>query len=114
MRAGEGGAFGQTNPTVILAKRTQAVRNARPHPEERAYRRRAANSKARARVSKDEDGHGAPSCFETPRLSALNICVRGRKARLLSMRAGEGSAFWPNEANAPRFSWQRADGPAEV
>src|ERR1700736_3845774 len=33
-------------------------RDARPHPEERACRRSLANSKARTRVSKDEDGHG--------------------------------------------------------
>jgi hypothetical protein len=34
-------------------------RDARPHPEERACARRSANSKARARVSKDEDVHAA-------------------------------------------------------
>src|SRR5262249_55710808 len=40
-----------------------AVTHARPHPKERAGRRRAAKSRARARVSKGEDGHGLPSCF---------------------------------------------------
>src|SRR5215468_5284329 len=33
-----------------------AARAARPHPEERACRRRSANSNGRTRVSKDEDG----------------------------------------------------------
>jgi hypothetical protein len=43
-----------------------AVTHARPHPEERACRRRSAKSNARARVSKDEDERlGLPSCFET-------------------------------------------------
>ena len=63
---------------------------ARPHPEERACRRRSANSNARARVSKDEDEPpSAPSCFETHR-SALRLGKQlrsGRAARLLSMRA---------------------------
>jgi hypothetical protein len=43
-----------------------------------------------------------PSCFETPRWNALKICVRGRKARLLSMRAGEGSAFLAKRTQAGR------------
>ena len=34
-------------------------RDARPHPEERACRRSAPSSKARTRVSKDEDVHAA-------------------------------------------------------
>ncbi len=43
-------------------------RDVRPHPEERACRRSLANSKARTRVSKDEDvRRSLPSCFETHR-----------------------------------------------
>jgi hypothetical protein len=50
----------------------RCTRGARPHPEERAFRRHSANSNARARVSKDEDEPPiAPSCFETHR-SALS------------------------------------------
>src|SRR6266487_40119 len=72
-----------------------------PHPEERACRGGPATSIARARVSKDEDGHGAgSSCFETHR-SALGLWKRLRSrpaAMLLSMRATVRGAFWPNEA----------------
>ncbi len=63
----------------------------KPHPEE-----------ARSAVSKDEDEPlHAPSCFETHRSAVrqwkdLHSC---RAAMLLSMRAGERSAFWPNEPN---------------
>jgi len=63
----------------------------KPHPEE-----------ARSAVSKDEDGPlHAPSCFETHRSAVrqwkhLHSC---RAAMLLSMRAGERCAFWPNEPN---------------
>src|SRR5690349_18695919 len=54
----------------------------------------AANSNRRARVSKDEDERpGMPSCFETPRHSVLKTRVNALKARLLSMRAGEGGRF---------------------
>jgi hypothetical protein len=45
-------------------------------------------SKVRARISKDEDGHAWPSCFETHR-SALGLWKRLRPrhaAMLLSMR----------------------------
>jgi hypothetical protein len=47
----------------------------RPHPEERACANASAKSNERARVSKDEDGHGMPSCFETHR-SAADSCKR--------------------------------------
>src|SRR5262249_24527220 len=60
-----------------------------PHPEERACRRRSANAKPRARVSKDEDGQDAgPSCFETHRSAAesAQASVFARAAMLLSMR----------------------------
>jgi hypothetical protein len=88
---------------VLIDAVSAALRAARPHPEARAGRRCAAKSRARARISKDEDGHRAPSSFETPRRSALNICVRGGKARLLSMRAAEAGAFWRNEPNRRRY-----------
>src|SRR5215472_10467477 len=61
----------------------------RPHPEERACASASAKSNARARISKDEDGHGMPSCFEMHR-SALGLWKRLRSrlaAMLLSMRA---------------------------
>ena len=35
-----------------------AARDVRPHPEERGCRKSCANSHARTRVSKDEDGRG--------------------------------------------------------
>ena len=41
---------------VLVDVVSRGVRDARPHPEERACRRRSAKSKARTRVSKDEDG----------------------------------------------------------
>jgi hypothetical protein len=48
------------------------VRDARPHPEERACRRRSANSNVRTRVSKDEaEQVHAPSCFETHRSATM-------------------------------------------
>jgi hypothetical protein len=66
------------------------VRDARPHPEERARRRGSTSSNARTRVSKDEDEPlPAPSCFETHR-SALRLWKHlrlRRAATLLSMRA---------------------------
>jgi hypothetical protein len=54
----------------------------RPHPEERACRRRSANSNVRMRVSKDEDeALLAPSCFETHRgvLSAGEAIALGTR-----------------------------------
>ena|SRR5262245_15280033 len=79
-----------------------AARDVRPHPEERACRKTSPNSKARARVSKDEDVRlGSPSCFETHR-GALGLWkhLRSRPAAtLLSMRARERRAFWRNEPN---------------
>ncbi len=79
-----------------------ALRDARPHPEERVCRRRSANSKARTRVSKDEDGRlGSPSCFETHR-SALGLWkrLRTRAATLLSMRATVRGAFGETNPSA--------------
>src|SRR6266542_6689450 len=73
----------------------------RPHPEERACRRRSASANARARVSKDEnDPVHAPSCFETHRsaLRRWNPLRSRRTAMLLSMRARVRSVFWRNEA----------------
>jgi len=40
-------------------------------------------------------GRRVPSCFEAPRQSAWKTRVNTLKARLLSMRAGEGGAAWP-------------------
>src|SRR5262245_5729117 len=64
-------------------------------------------TRTRVRASRRmRTARGTPSCFETPRRSALEIWVRGRKARLLSMRAGRGRRIlakrthlscWPNE-----------------
>ena len=69
---------------------SSAIGDARPHPEERAYRRSSPNSKARTRLSKDEDVQlSSPSCFETHR-SARSLWkhLRWRRAAmLLSMRA---------------------------
>ena len=67
----------------------------RPHPEEHACSSVSTNGTC---VRASRTVRAAPSCFETPRRSALKICVRGPKARLLSMRAGEGGASWRNEA----------------
>ena len=59
---------------------SSAIGNARPHPEERACSNGSAKSNERARVSKDEDGHGAsPPCFETHR-SALGLWKRLRSS----------------------------------
>jgi hypothetical protein len=74
----------------------------RPRPEERAREKCSSNSNARARVSKDEDGPlHTPSCFETHRSAPRRSegPALGRAAMLLSMRAGERCAFWPNEPN---------------
>ncbi len=78
-----------------------AASDGRPHPEERACEKLSANSNLRARVSKDEDGPlHTPSCFETHRSAPRRSegPALGRAAMLLSMRAGERCAFWPNEA----------------
>jgi hypothetical protein len=81
-----------------------AVTHARPHPEERACRRRSAKSNARARVSKDEErAVGSPLCFETRRgARRLWKHLRSRRtAMLLSMRArvhGDILAKQPNAA----------------
>src|SRR5262249_28410140 len=57
------------------------VRDARPHPEERACRRRSANSNLRTRVSKDE-GRGPTAHFgETKPMGSMPACsVRNRPA----------------------------------
>src|SRR5262249_51333518 len=81
-----------------------AVCDARPHPEERACRRRrSANSNAHARVSKDEDGHRtAPHASR--RIAALRgggrVCASICAAMLLGMGARASGAFWPNDPNA--------------
>src|SRR6266550_88748 len=97
---------------VVLILRRRAAPSRRPHPEE-----------ARSAVSKDEDGPlHAPSCFETHR-SALGLWkhLRSRRAAmLLSMRAGERCAFWPNKPDdhfgqtKPNGSVGAADQPAAV
>ena len=99
-----------------------AASDGRPHPEERAREKVSANSNARARVSKDEDGPlHAPSCFETHRSAVrqrkgstlLSRCDapqhEGRRAlRILAKRTP--TAIWPNEASIPR-SCPRKRGP---
>jgi hypothetical protein len=97
---------------------SSAVRDARPHPEERAGRRRSANAKPRTRVSKDEDVRlGLPSCFETHRSARrLRKHLRSRPAAmLLSMRANVRGAFWPNEAKGAFWpnEAKRGIGPSE-
>jgi hypothetical protein len=47
-------------------------------------------------------GRRVPSCFETPRLARRMTHVKALKARLLSMRAGEGGHWWPHEVTC---SW---------
>jgi hypothetical protein len=46
-------------------------------------------------------GRRVPSCFETPRHGVSMTRVNAFKARLFSMRAGEGGALWANEAGEP-------------
>jgi hypothetical protein len=77
----------------------------RPHPEERACRRRSANSKARTRVSKDEDGRlGSPHASRriAAHLSCGSACAR-RAAMLLSMRATVRGAFLAERSQAERM-----------
>ena len=65
--------------------------------------RRFANSNARTRVSKDEDGRlPSPSCFETRRSAfGLRKRLRSRRAAmLLSMRARGTQRTWAAEAPA--------------
>jgi len=92
-----------------------AVRDARPHPEERACASASANSNAHARVSKDEDGHRtAPHASR--RIAALRgggrVCASICAAMLLSMRARASGAFWPNEPNASHSGRPREGHPA--
>jgi hypothetical protein len=94
---------------------SSAVRDARPHPEERAGRRRSANAKPRTRVSKDEDERlGLPSCFETHR-SARRLWKHLRSSRaamLLSMRATVARRIlWPNEAKPSVCVFDPREGP---
>jgi hypothetical protein len=68
---------------------SRGIRDARPHPEERACAIVPA-IRTRVRVSKEEDESiDAASCFETPRSSREGgaLCDLARAARLLSMRA---------------------------
>src|SRR5262245_45540303 len=59
------------------------LRDARPHPGERACKMLPANSNGRARVSKDEDERtGAPSCFETHR----SVLCRGSSCGRVALR----------------------------
>ena len=80
----------------------RCTRDARPHPEERACEM-VPPTRTRVRASRRMRTAAVwPSCFETQR-SALrpwkhlcSLCA----ALLLSMRAGEGGAFWRNGPNA--------------
>jgi hypothetical protein len=69
-----------------------AINGLRPHPEERARRRGAADSNGQARVSKDEDERlYSPSCFETHRSAALWVDpLHSRRAATLLSIEGEG------------------------
>jgi len=82
---------------------SSAIRDARPHPEERARRGSAANANVRARVSKDEDGH-CTRPHASRRIAARHGGRKDLRARraamLLSMRAR--NAFWRNEPNPPQ------------
>src|SRR5262245_13374911 len=74
---------------VLFEVVSRGVRDARPDPEGRVGRRRSANSKARTRVSKDEDGRWVrphASRRIAARLSCGSASAR-RAAMLLSMRA---------------------------
>ena len=56
-----------------------AVRDARPHPQERACRRGSANLLARTRVSKDEDERlGSPHASRriAARVGCGGVCAR--------------------------------------
>jgi hypothetical protein len=97
---------------VLFEIVSRALRDARPHPEERACRRSVANSKPRTRVSKDEDEPvRAPSCFETHR-SGLGLWKQLRSpgaAMPLSMRVGGRGVFWRNEADRHLTKRSEAD-----
>jgi len=97
---------------VLFEIVSRALRDDRPHPEERACRRSVANSKPRARVSKDEDEPvRAPSCFETHR-SGLGLWKQLRSpgaAMPLSMRATVRGVFWRNEADRHLTKRSEAD-----
>jgi hypothetical protein len=97
---------------VLFEIVSRALRDARPHPEERACRRSVANSKPRARVSKDEDEPvRAPSCFETHR-SGLGLWKQLRSlgaAMPLSMRATVRGVFWRKEADRHLTKRSEAD-----
>jgi hypothetical protein len=85
-------------------------RDARPHPEERACERRSANSKARARVSKDEDVHAGLMLRDaSQRIWAVEGPALAPRcdapAMLLSMRARVRGSFWrakPRIRSSPR------------
>src|SRR5262249_32702670 len=88
-----------------------AIRDARPHPEERACASASAKSNSRVRVSKDEDGQGAvPSCFETHR-SGSGLWKRLRScpaATLLSMRATVRREFLAEATEPMRVRLERS------
>ena len=67
-----------------------------PHPEEAGLKRVHARLYTHGRRLEGWGG-APPSCFETPRHSVSMTRVNALEARLLSMRAGEGSA--PGEAS---------------
>src|SRR5262249_48078915 len=75
------------------------VRDARPHPEERACRRRSANSNLRTRVSKDEDEQvHSPSCFETHRSATMLGRRRARSRSDAPQHEGRGRTAHFGEA----------------
>src|SRR5262249_8213531 len=74
-----------------------------PHPEERACASASAKSNERARVSKDEDGHGAgPHASRRIAAQPTRASVCARAAMLLSMRA--------RRILAKRSQWRRSHG----
>src|SRR5262249_60333587 len=83
------------------------VRDARPHPEERACRRRSANSNVRTRVSKDEDEQvHAPSCFETHRSATMLGRRRARSRRDAPQHEGRGGTAHFGEAKPMCPHWK--------
>src|SRR5262249_22308509 len=83
------------------------VRDARPYSEERACRRRSANSNVRTRVSKDEDEQvHAPSCFETHRSATMLGRKRARSRCDAPQREGRGGTAHFGEAKPMCPHWK--------
>src|SRR5262249_7535234 len=86
---------------------SSAVRAARPHPEERACRRRSANSKARTRVSKDEDGRALMLRDASQRIWAVEAPALASRCAA-PQHEGDGARVVPAKAgthNRRRWLW---------